>query len=323
MKTRPSPNRSHRNIQGQYAFNAIHRAYLDTANSQECREKYRNSTAHQKPNSLYLKLDTARNDNASNVSHQKLYTQVASFDDELNPDGSANLDLREYFCCCGPCGRMNWDNCENKHIVGEWIKRKIKSDVSERDTSAIGMEIEAFCKRGDGLKKGDILAVIGAPDSTYHDNETRAASYWLGVTKIGVYQAKNGPFIPDASKYLGDPIPQGDWYTRVRWMKPVEAVNLRFQWEETKETYINMVSAIRVAGMQWARQTSSSFYLSRQDHEKIMEQALLQLKEDSDDTDDEDEDDGVNTPRLFAAAADDDDDEKTEEDDEEEENEDY
>lgn len=102
------------------------------------------SKVHQKPNSAYLQLDTASNNDATKIEDQKLYMQFASFDDKLNPDGSANLYLREFFCCCGPCGRLDWENCENKDIVGTWKKRVISPKEPARDTSATGLEIDAF-----------------------------------------------------------------------------------------------------------------------------------------------------------------------------------
>ena len=289
VRTRQDPNTSSRNNRGQYAFDKIQRIYCDTANSQDIRAKFRDADYHEEPRSTYVNLDTvtAQSDNTK-IPQQKLYYQYGGFEQEVNSDGSIYLWMREFPCCCPACRRFDWDECINTGMCGEWVRKLVRQTTVGRDT-ATAQELDDFRKK---MKKGNIIAMIGDPDEDDMDEEARAASFWLGIMQIGVQSVTRGPYTPDPDKYDGTVIPLGDYYTRVRWLKPIDAPNLKYQWEDSRECVVNMVGAIRVSGLQWARQTSNSFYLRPDNYEKIIEQAEKQIRADEDSDSELESDDG-------------------------------
>ena len=285
VRTRREPNTSSRKVRGQYAFNRILRRILDADNDQRVRDRMRELDYHELPHSGYLSLDTAANDDATKLENSGLYTQFASFGGDLDPDGSATVWLREFGCCCVACLEHDWSKCINLATCGSWTTQTISPVAVQRDTSATGLALEDFVQK-KSVKKGDIVGVFGHPESDDIDEQSRAASYWLGVMQIGVRRAKERKFTPKAP-YDGTEIPKGDYYTRVRWLQPVDSAHLKFQWDDgAKETYVNMYGVIRVSGLAWKRQTSGGFWLDGNDHSRIIAQAVQQLREEDDERSD-------------------------------------
>lgn len=286
VRTRVEPTTSGRNARGQYSFDKIRRLYIDTKNDKTIRSQMQSLEHHQGRSSSYRQLDTSVNNEATPLKNPSLYTQFGSFHTRQS-NNSYLLSMREFPCGCKFCVEFEWEKCINKSICGCWTTQQIRPVVAERGTVS---GLEEFAR---ALQKGDVIAVLGHVEDDDIDEDSRAASYWLGVMEVGVQRNNSTRDFAPKEPYVGTSIPPGDFYTRVVWFESTDAVNLSFRRDvKTPPTYVNLYSVIRVADLSWARHTTRGAWLHPVDHNRIIKQALEQLRaEDEDGGDDTDSDD--------------------------------